>query len=116
MEDDLVVIILSNRVYYGSRIENICNNISSIFRGNSITLPRKRKFLEHGQLDIQKYIGEYIEPNMKASFFTKIINQRLFFYEGQNPEYKLVVKPIMQSVTEDVFSLGTRNCFFFEKL
>lgn len=106
IEEDVVIIILSNRTYYGSRIESICNDITSILHEKPITLPRKKELLEYGQVDIQKYIGEYIEPNMDASFFTIIINQNLCFYEGQNPDYKLVVKSIKESVTEDIFSLG----------
>ncbi|WP_058308213.1 serine hydrolase domain-containing protein [Gracilibacillus massiliensis] len=106
LDEKLVIIILSNRTYYGSRIVNMCDDISSILNGREIVLPKKVECLDVVNADLTKYVGEYFEPNMKVSFFAEVINKKLCFYVELNPTYKFEVSPIKQSTSEDTFSLG----------
>ncbi|WP_163580477.1 serine hydrolase domain-containing protein [Gracilibacillus saliphilus] len=105
MDEKLVIIILSNRAYYGSRIDIIHQDIRAILDGQLITLPQKKDYLEQNQLNFQKYLGEYLEPNMNIPFSVEYVNERLCIYEAQNPAYPLELKPIKQSPSEDIFSL-----------
>ncbi|MCT2536028.1 beta-lactamase family protein [Aquibacillus koreensis] len=106
MKEDLVIIILSNRVYYGQRLPMINQDILSLLNGKEITLPSKVEQREAHHLNKDTYIGQYIEPNVKLPFSIKYEEQRYFFYDESNPDYKSELKPVKQTDHEDTFAVG----------
>ncbi|WP_170885462.1 serine hydrolase domain-containing protein [Bacillus alkalicellulosilyticus] len=105
-EEGLVIIILSNRVYFGPRMETITRDIRSILNGNDTALPQQQSSIELQRNTAEKYTGTYMEPTMGVPFTAEYIDGRMVFYDSTAPAYQAELKAITQSDEEDIFTIG----------